>query len=81
MKQDKHEKVIVNIRIRPFTQEETVLDKTTPIEAIDVKTNSLLFKRDLDTKPFTFDRIFPINSTQEDIFNSSAKGVIDVFDL
>ena len=35
-------------------------------------------KKDYEKKNFTFDKIYPINSNQEEIFNISGKAVVDV---
>ena len=35
-------------------------------------------KKDYEKKNFTFDKIYPINSNQEEIFNISGKSVVDV---
>ena len=45
MKHDKEiERVQVSIRIRPFNEDEKIKDSSTPIEAIDLKTNTLQSK-------------------------------------
>ena len=38
------ERVLVYVRIRPFTEDELNRDKTSPIELIDQKTNSMISK-------------------------------------
>ena len=38
------ERVLVYVRIRPFTEEELIRDKTTPIEVLDTKNNSMISK-------------------------------------
>ena len=44
-KEEKTERVLVYLRIRPFNEEELKLDSTTPIELIDQKTNSIISKK------------------------------------
>ncbi len=38
------ERVLVYVRIRPFNEDELNRDKTSPIEIIDTKTNSMISK-------------------------------------
>ena len=40
----KGERVLVYVRIRPFNEDELNRDKTSPIELIDQKTNSMISK-------------------------------------
>ena len=44
-KEEKTERVLVYLRIRPFNEEELKIDNTTPIELIDQKTNSIISKK------------------------------------
>ena len=44
-KEEKTERVLVYLRIRPFNEEELKIDSTTPIELIDQKTNSIISKK------------------------------------
>ena len=73
----KNEKVKVSIRLRPFSEEEKRIDSTTPIESIDETQNTMNIKRNFENKQYTFDKIFPSTSTQEDIF-ISVKDIINV---
>lgn len=41
MKQNKSERVIVNVRIRPFTDDERKKDPSTPFDQVDTKRNIL----------------------------------------
>lgn len=84
----KSECVKVHVRIRPFTKDELQQDSTSPIENVDTVNNAmtgknkkitnLIVKREYDKKNFSYDTIFPMNSTQAQIFNTAAKGVVDV---
>ncbi len=40
----KSERVMVHVRIRPFTEDELAQDKTSPIENIDTKRNAMTGK-------------------------------------
>lgn len=73
----KNEKVKVSIRLRPFSEEEKRIDSTTPIESIDETQNTMNIRRNFENKQYTFDKIFPSTSTQEDIF-ISVKDIINV---
>ncbi len=44
-KEEKTERVLVYLRIRPFNEDELKIDNTTPIELIDQKTNSIISKK------------------------------------
>ena len=79
MKHDKNklERVMVSIRVRPFSEEEKQKDSSTPIESIDNKSNRLTVKKDYDKKTFTFDKIYPLTSIQEDVFEYSGKRVVE----
>ena len=39
------ERVLVYVRIRPFTEDELSHDKTSPIEALDTKNNAMTSKK------------------------------------
>jgi hypothetical protein len=41
---DKQERVLVHVRMRPFTEEETKKDNTTPIESFDTTNNLIVGK-------------------------------------
>ena len=73
----KNEKVKVSIRLRPFSEEEKRIDSTTPIESINETQNTMNIRRNFENKQYTFDKIFPSTSTQEDIF-ISVKDIINV---
>ena len=44
-KEEKTERVLVYLRIRPFTEDELNTNNTTPIEFIDQKSNSIISKK------------------------------------
>jgi hypothetical protein len=75
---NKSERVKVYIRIRPFNEDELKIGGETPFKCIDTKNNVLSIKTDFFTKVYAYDGIFNSNSTQDQIFNISAKTVIDV---
>ena len=41
----KNERVLVYVRVRPFSEEELIQDSTTPIEQIDEKNNIMIGKK------------------------------------
>ena len=75
---NKLERVKVYIRIRPFNDDELKIGGETPFKSIDTKNNVLSIKTDFFTKVYAYDGIYDEKSTQEQIFNISAKPVIDV---
>ena len=77
-KNNKFERVKVYIRIRPFNDDELKIGGETPFKSIDTKNNVLSIKTDFFTKVYAYDGIYDEKSTQEQIFNISAKPVIDV---
>ena len=68
----KNERVLVYVRVRPFSEEELIKDSTTPIEQIDEKNNIMIEK-----KKFIFDKIFTENSNQNCLFETTGKNVVD----
>lgn len=40
----KSERVLVHVRVRPFTEDELIQDKTSPIETVDLNNNSMTSK-------------------------------------
>ena len=72
------ERVKVYIRIRPFNEGEMKLGGLSPFKNIDIKNSVLSIKTDFFTKVYAYDGIYDQNSTQDEIFNISAKPVIDV---
>ena len=72
------ERVKVYMRIRPFNEEEMRLGGLSPFKSIDIKNSVLSIKTDFFTKVYAYDGIYDENSSQEQVFNNSAKPVIDV---
>ena len=73
----KIERVRVSIRVRPFSEEEKKIDQTSPIESISEKNNSIIIKRDFfEKKNFCFDNIFPMETSQLSVFNTTSKDVV-----
>ena len=75
---NKSERVKVYIRIRPFNEDEMKIGGETPFKSIDTKNNIVSIKTDFFTKVYAYDGIYDQKSTQDEIFNISAKPVIDV---
>jgi hypothetical protein len=76
--QNKSERVKVYIRIRPFNEDEIRRGGHTPFTNIDPDNNCLSIKKEYATKDYTYDGIYDMNSTQDQIFINSAQPVIDV---
>jgi hypothetical protein len=86
-KESKSERVIVHVRMRPFSEDELKKDNTTPVETFDTANKTivgkfniflLIVKKEGDKKTFNFDNLFPTNITQKEIFDKAAKNVVDV---
>jgi len=77
-KNQKQERVKVYIRIRPFNEDEIRRGGDTPFTSIDPENNCVSIRKEYATKEYTYDGIYDMESTQEQIFNISAKPVIDV---
>ena len=75
---NKSERVKVYIRIRPFNDDEMKIGGETPFKSIDTKNNVLSIKTDFYTKVYAYDGIYDSQSSQDHVFNTSAKPVIDV---
>ena len=75
---NKLERVKVYIRVRPFNQDENERGGETPFTNLDVDNNMVSIKKEYDVKDYTYDGIYDMNSTQEEVFEKSAKPVIDV---
>ena len=75
-KSAKIERVQVSVRIRPFNDSEKEIDPTTPIKSIDQKNSSLKIQKEYDTKSFSYDHIYPEDSTQSQIFEETSKNVV-----
>ena len=75
---NKSERVKVYIRIRPFNDDEMKIGGETLFKSIDSKNNVLSIKTDFYTKVYAYDGIYDSQSSQDQVFNISAKPVIDV---
>ena len=78
---NKSERVKVYIRVRPFNPNEEERGGETPFTNLDVENNMVSIKKEYDVKNYTYDGIYDMNSTQEQVFQKSAKVVIDVSNL
>ena len=74
----KSDRIKVYIRIRPFNEDELKMGEETPFKSIDSKNNIISIKTDFLAKTYAYDGIYDPKSTQEQIFNISAKPIIDV---
>ena len=74
----KTERVKVYIRVRPFNDDENKRGGETPFTNLDVENGIVSIKKEYDVKNYTYDGLYDMNSTQDEIFENSAKPVIDV---
>jgi kinesin family protein 3/17 len=73
------ENVIVVARCRPFNEKEKLAGHTN-ISKIDPKSGSIALenpKATSDIKTFTFDAVFDESSTQAQVYNSTARTIVD----
>jgi len=75
---NKSERVKVYIRVRPFNQDENERGGETPFTNLDVENSMVSIKKEYDVKNYSYDGLYDMNSKQEEIFQKSAKVVIDV---
>jgi len=73
----KSERVKVYIRVRPFNDDENKRGGETPFTNLDVDNGIVSIKKEYDVKNYTYDGLYDMNSTQDQIFENSAKPVID----
>ena len=74
----KSERVKVYIRVLPFNNDENQRRGETPFTNLDVENGIVSIKKEYDVKNYSYDGLYDMNSTQEQIFQNSAKTVIDV---
>ena len=74
----KTERVKVYIRVRPFNDDENQRGGETPFTNLDVENSLVSIKKEYGVKDYTYDGLYDMNSTQVDVFEKSAKPVIDV---
>jgi hypothetical protein len=74
----KPERVKVYVRVRPFNDDEIRRGGNTPFTTIDSDNNYLAIRKEYATKEYSYDGIYNMDSTQDQIFNNSAIPVIDV---
>ena len=74
----KTERVKVYVRVRPFNKDENERGGETPFTNLDVDNSIVSIKKEYDVKNYSYDGLYDMNSTQEQIFQKSAKIVIDV---
>ena len=72
------ERVIVHLRMRPFTEDELKKDKSTPMENFDSLNNSVTIKKDFDKKNYNFDSVINMDSLQKDVYENTAHEVVEV---
>jgi hypothetical protein len=70
------DKIYVSIRVRPFTGIELTKELKSPLEL--QKHQISLLKKDGQKYDFIFNTIYDKDTTQEEVFEKSAKMIIDV---
>ena len=72
------EPIKVYIRIRPFSREELIKGKASPIESIDLIKNKILVQKDYEKDNYYFDKILTEDSTQNEVFEATTKPLLYV---
>lgn len=78
LQNQKHERVKVYVRVRPFNEDEIRRGGNTPFTSIDSDNKCLSIRKEYATKDYSYDGIYDMESTQDQIFINSAIPVIDV---
>ena len=73
------DKIYVSIRVRPFTGIELTKELKSPLEL--QKHQITLLKRDGQKYEFIFNTIYDKDTSQEEVFERSAKMIIDVINI
>ena len=73
------DKIYVSIRVRPFTGIELTKELKSPLEL--QKHQISLLKKDGQKYDFIFNTIYDKDTTQEEVFEKSAKMIIDVINI
>ena len=79
-KTDKVERVLVHVRVRPFSEGELADQELAQTSIIGVSENppSIVVRKDYDKKAFHFDSVLDGTTSQEDIYKQTAHSVIEV---
>ena len=78
LQNQKHERVKVYVRVRPFNEDEIRRGGNTPFTSIDPDNKCLSIRKEYARKDYSYDGIYDMESTQDQIFINSAIPVIDV---
>lgn len=76
-KENKSERVLVHLRMRPISEEEKLRDKINPIETFDTEQNVIIVKKDYEKKTFFFDTLLCQDIPQIEVFEKTGKSVVD----
>ena len=63
--------------MRPLNSKEAALGGTVCVDFADKKTISIKTSQDFGPNKFTFDRVFDMRSTQEEVYDFAAKPVVE----
>jgi len=82
-----NEKVVVHVRMRPINDDEQKKENSSPIynsnlhngiSVFEPDKKLIQFKKGSDDKSLYFDSLIPKNSEQYEVFDTTAKPVVDV---
>ena len=74
-------KIIVSLRIRPFSKEELLFDRSQLFEIDQITKNKIIVKREVDKEKyqnsFIYKNILDVKNTQVETFEKTSKEVLD----
>ena len=76
-KSNKSESVVVHVRLRPFSGDESKKKHKSAIQVFDTENRSIVVKKDGDKKRFNFNHLLNQDVTQEEVFDTVGQRVID----
>lgn len=76
-KENKSERVLVHLRMRPLSEDEKQRDKINPIETFDTEKNLITIKKDYEKKTFYFDNLLQPDIPQMEVFDKTGRLVVD----
>jgi len=71
------ERVIVSVRLRPFTEEEYLRDRETCIETFDPNNKVVVVKKEFEKKIFNFDYLLDPQIQQNNVYGLVAQDVVE----
>lgn len=77
MKSNKSESIKVAVRVRPMNQKEKDEQSTICVEVNNATHSVSVTKQKSEMRTFQFDDVYPMSSTQEEIYNQVAFPIVE----